>query len=73
MNQEGGIRMYERKVTLPLTEDEWRALCANAKSEDRTPKLHVRYLVRQALGLTVSLNDNGAGHTRQDASRAVVA
>lgn len=71
MNQEGGTRMYERKVTLPLTEDEWRALCANAKSEDRTPKLHVRYLVRQALGLT--LNDNGAGSIRQDSPHAVVA
>lgn len=43
--------MYERKVVLPLTEDEWRTLCVNAKSMDRTPKLQARYMLRMALGL----------------------
>ncbi len=41
--------MYDRKVTLPLTEDEWRALCEAAKSRDRTPKLQARYMLRTAL------------------------
>ena len=47
--------MYDRKVILPLTEDEWRALCANARSVDRTPKLQARHLLKAALGLTLSL------------------
>lgn len=57
MIQKGGVSMYDRKVTLPLTEDEWRSLCATAKSADRTPKLQARHLVRAALGLTEEKNN----------------
>lgn len=49
--------MYERKVILQLTEDEWLTLCDNAKSSDRTPKLQARYLLKSALGLTQERND----------------
>jgi len=52
--------MYDRKVTLPLTETEWRALCETAKSADRTPKLQARHLVRAALGLTDQEKHNDA-------------
>lgn len=65
--------MYDRKVTLPLTEDEWRALCATAKSADRTPKLQARHLVRAALGLTDQEKHNGAVSIRQDTHGAVAA
>lgn len=65
--------MYDRKVTLPLTEDEWRALCVTAKSADRTPKLQARHMVRAALGLTDQPKHNGAGTIRQDETRAVAA
>lgn len=52
--------MYDRKVTLPLTEAEWRALCETAKSADRTPKLQARHLMRAALGLTDQEKHNDA-------------
>ena len=43
--------MYDRKITLPLTESEWRALCDNARTADRTPKLQARHIIKSALGL----------------------
>ena len=52
--------MYDRKVTLPLTEAEWSALCETAKSADRTPKLQARHLVRAALGMTDPEKHNDA-------------
>lgn len=49
--------MYERKITLPLTESEWRALCDNARMVDRTPKLQARHLIKSALGLAAATNE----------------
>lgn len=54
------------KVTLLLTEAEWRALCEIAKSADRTPKLQARYMVRAALGMTDQEKHNDAVSIRQD-------
>lgn len=62
--------MYDRKVILPLTEDEWRALCANALAVDRTPKLQARHLLKAALGLTKE-NHNGAVLTTNPTGAAV--
>lgn len=63
--------MYDRKVILPLTEDEWRALCANALAVDRTPKLQARHLLKAALGLTQE-NHNGAVHALRSEPGAAV-
>jgi hypothetical protein len=41
-----------RKVVLPLTEAEWQALVAKARSEDRTPDLQARRILRRALRLS---------------------
>jgi hypothetical protein len=49
--------MYERKVILQLTENEWLTLCDNAKSSDRTPRLQARYLLKSALGLSQEKSD----------------
>jgi hypothetical protein len=65
--------MYDRKVTLPLTEAEWRALCETAKSADRTPKLQARHLVRAALGMTDQKTHNDAGRTLASEPGAVAA
>lgn len=65
--------MYDRKVTLPLTETEWRALCETAKSADRTPKLQARHLVRSALGLTDQEKHNGAVTNLTETNGAVAA
>ena len=64
--------MYDRKVILPLTEDEWRALCANARSVDRTPKLQARHLLKAALGLTNGEKHNGAGTALGSSTGAAV-
>lgn len=58
--------MYDRKVTLPLTDAEWRALCETAKRADRTPKLQARYLLRSALGLTDQEKQPDAVPIRQE-------
>lgn len=63
--------MYDRKVILPLTEDEWRALCANARSVDRTPRLQARHLLKAALGLTQEKH-NGAGTALGSSTGAAV-
>ena len=45
--------MYDRKIILHLTEDEWNALCTDAKLSDRTPKLQARYILKTALAQTL--------------------
>ena len=49
-----------RKVVLPLTEAEWQALVAKARSEDRTPDLQAMRILRRALRLSGSESGNGA-------------
>lgn len=60
--------MYERKITLPLTEGEWRALCENARGADRTPKLQARHLLKVALGTPGANATNPAAEVSQAAA-----
>ena len=48
-----------RKVVLPLTEAEWQALVAKARSEDRTPDLQAMRILRRALRLSGGESSNG--------------
>lgn len=48
-----------RKVVLPLTEAEWQALVAKARSEDRTPDLQAMRILRRSLRLSGGESGNG--------------
>lgn len=64
--------MYERKITLPLTDAEWRALCENARSADRTPKLQARHLLKVALGTPPTNATNPVAEVSQAAATGFV-
>lgn len=59
-----------RKVVLPLTEAEWQALVAKARSEDRTPDLQARRILRRALRLSGSESGNGVSVERTTVTRS---
>jgi len=68
--------MVTPRLTVNLEPEEQAALAALCEQERRPPKWTIRWLVvqeAQRRGLATFQNDNGAGVTRQDASRAVVA
>lgn len=59
-----------RKVVLPLTEAEWQALVAKARSEDRTPDLQARRILRRALRLSEIESGDGTAQTSHAVTRS---
>jgi len=64
--------MEAKRISVPLSPNEWEALCEMARKEYRHPKLQARYLLSAALGVTDEGKHNGAATTLAGTNGAAV-